>query len=400
MSASLRLEEPCVTYGASPVPPAVLSEPEPAYTPAAVVHLFNNAIAVPQTRRLILARGLYVPGRGVAYAGLFYDSLRDDSSDASLTLVVPALLRPRLRPGSLITFRGFIARKVVPTGGRIELHLHLSEVLEEEAAKFSEEDVRALGLQQQKAALGYADVAAALRARLLRGEVPRLAVIVGRTAIIDQDIRHQIGAAESAYDLIFHRTALTQEAAILHALEECAAAGVDAVVISRGGGEGVEMFNSCALAEACLALSAPLLTAIGHKDDVTLVQRIADRAFITPTAFGQFLVELHESVLAESSGTTAALVEKATREAEARHAAERQALETRLEGAALLHRQQTEALQAQTAGMEAALQATRQQLQTWEEKSAELRAARRPVWLYVLVAALLGVLTGFALGQW
>jgi exonuclease VII large subunit len=43
------------------------------------------------------------------------------------------------------------------------------------------------------------------------------------------------------------------------------------------------------------------VTAIGHKDDVSLLQQVADKAFITPTAFGQFLNEIYNHTIEEAA---------------------------------------------------------------------------------------------------
>jgi exodeoxyribonuclease VII large subunit len=49
----------------------------------------------------------------------------------------------------------------------------------------------------------------------------------------------------------------------------------------------MEVFDSPVLAAYCLELASYFVTAIGHKEDSSLLQRIADKAFITPTALGR-----------------------------------------------------------------------------------------------------------------
>jgi len=60
------------------------------YSPAAVLNIFNNSISLKQTQRIIQLRGIFVMGKGAFYNGSYYDSLRDESTDAQITLVVPA----------------------------------------------------------------------------------------------------------------------------------------------------------------------------------------------------------------------------------------------------------------------------------------------------------------------
>ena len=385
-----RAVEPEVGFAAN------TSTAELAYSPSALLHLFNNAINVSQTRRLTLVRGVYQPGRGTSYNGTFYDTLRDEASDASMTLVVPGLLRTRLAAGALVQGYGFIARKVVPAGGRIELHIHLDTLLEAPKPLFSEDDLRSLELQRQKATLGYRDAEAVLRARLLAGEAPRITVLIGKTAIIDADILHQLGASATAYDLQFQRINLHSERAILAAIAEHNHDEHDLLIIARGGGEGVDVFNSCAIAEACLDLTPPLLTAIGHKDDVTLVQRIADRAFITPTALGGFLATLHDETVEAAQNSKAALIEAVTKQLDAGYASQMRTLAEKLAAAETLHTDRTALLATQLADRDAAITAQRE---VADGLYAQLQAASagRQTWLYILIAALAGVVVGAVL---
>lgn len=379
---------------------AALSQPtEPAYSPSAVLHLFNNSINVSQTRRLIHVRGVYGPGRGANYNGFFYDTLRDEATDASMTLVVPGLLRAKLQPGALIQAHGYIARKVVATGGRIELHIHLDSLLEAPQPAFSEDDLRALSLQQQKAALGYRDPEALLRARLLAAETARIVILIGKTAIIDADITHSLGAAATAFDVHFHRVNLHSERAILDALAEYDDEDTDLLIISRGGGEGVDVFNSCALAESCLSLTPHFLTAIGHKEDVTLVQRIADRAFITPTALGDFLATLHDEVMEAVQNSKAALIETVTKQLGAQYEGQLKNLTEKLAATEVLHAERSELLVRQLADREAVLAAQREVTSNLQTQFDAAARSERPVWMYVLIAALAGVILGALLAR-
>lgn len=378
---------------------ALLPPAEPAYSPSAVLHLFNNSINVSQTRRLIQVRGVYQPGRGASYNGAFYDTLRDEAADATMTLVVPGLLRARLQPGALIQAHGYIARKVVAAGGRIELHIHLDSLLQAPEPRFSEDDLRALELQQQKAALGYRDPEALLRARLLAGEVARVVILIGKTAIIDADITHSLGAAATAYDIHFHRVNLHSERAILDALQEYDDDLTDLLAISRGGGEGVDVFNSCALAETCLHLTPHFLTAIGHKDDVTLVQRIADRAFITPTALGAFLADLHDEVAEAAQNSKAALIETVTKQLGAQYDGQLKALCEKLSTAETVHTERATLLAQQAGDREALLAVQREVAANLQTRLDSVVQSSRPVWLYILIAALAGVVVGAVLAS-
>lgn len=382
-----------VKESAEALNPAIAATDQ-TYSPAAVLHLFNISLVVSQTRRLITVRGIYQPGRGTNYNSFFYDSLRDEASDAAMTLVVPALLRGRLREGETILFQGFIARKVVPAGGRIELHIHMDSLLEKPQPLFSESDLRALEIQRQKAAAGYRDVEALLKARIIAGEAPRVVILVGKTAIIDADISHQLGESAASYDLHFHRVNLHSETAILAALQAYNSEEIDLLAISRGGGENLDIFDSCTLAEACLDLVPYFATAIGHKEDVTLLQRIADKAFITPTALGQYLNELYNETAEQLQNSKAALVESVTKQLSEQYEGQLRNLAQKAADAEGVHAERTLLLQRQLDDRARLLAAQQELAEELQSRLSSRSSAEKPVWLLVLIAALAGVVIG------
>lgn len=70
-----------------------------------------------------------------------------------------------------------------------------------------------------------------------------------------------------------------------------AKAETDVIVIARGGGNKRELnaFNDWGLAATIVASRIPVLVAIGHRDDVTLADLVADRSLPTPSLVGAVL---------------------------------------------------------------------------------------------------------------
>lgn len=77
---------------------------------------------------------------------------------------------------------------------------------------------------------------------------------------------------------------------------------IDAVLVTRGGGsmEDLWAFNERAVAEAAYRCRLPLVAAIGHESDTTVIELVADRRASTPTQAAMLLVpdaaELHKQV--------------------------------------------------------------------------------------------------------
>jgi len=280
------------------------------YTPTSLLQLFSYSLAPSGTRDLMRFRGIYISGRGANYSGYYYDTIKDEIQDAQLTLLVPVALRRRLIDKKVIEFYGWIVKRVVPAGGRVELHVGIADLIVQTESKVSEKDIKALTLLQVKATKGYRDVDGFIKSKIVRQERVSITILVGRTAIVDSDIKHALGEVIGFYDVRFERFALNSEFEILAALDRFNDTGLnELLVLSRGGGDNLAIFNSPEIAERCLGLEPFFLTAIGHKEDVTLVQRVADKAFITPTDLGQWLRTIYNETILELENSKAKLVE-------------------------------------------------------------------------------------------
>jgi exodeoxyribonuclease VII large subunit len=279
------------------------------YSPSAILNLFNNSVNISQSKRMIQLKGVFLQGRSSAYNGYYYDTLRDESSDAQLTLIIPALIRNELQPNKTILVNGFITKRVMNSSGSIQVQLTVTDLVEQTQNKYSDDDLAKITLLQTKAASGFKDVQGFIKSKIINEEPFRIAVIIGKSGIIDNDIKHQLKESIGFYDLQFFRVSLTSENDVAAEIARLDKVGFDIIVVSRGGGEQMEVFNRVALAGKSIGLCALFVTAIGHKDDVSLLQQLADKAFITPTAFGQYLNETYNHTIEEAEHSRAKLVE-------------------------------------------------------------------------------------------
>jgi exodeoxyribonuclease VII large subunit len=261
------------------------------FGPQALLHALHNSLTSPLLQSVLLVKGIYRHGKGVAYNNHYYDSLSDVNTDAAVTLAVPALLRNRLKNGQLIEGLACFTKRQQANSGRIELVLHLTEIQVQQERVTDEAELHALAVLRQKAQAGYKDPVLLLQTKLTNRQPIRVTVLIGLGAVIDGDIRHAIGDAATLIHLQFQRINFGNSIEIIKAFQTNP--DPDILVIACGGGDHLNIFNQPTISEAALQLKPIFLTALGHATDEPLLQKVADKAFITPTALGQFFTQTY-----------------------------------------------------------------------------------------------------------
>jgi exodeoxyribonuclease VII large subunit len=384
------------------------------YSPAALLHIFNGLLAPAQTKRIIRLKGVYHVGKGALYGGYYYDVLADETAEAQLTLIVPARLRPQLTDNTTIEFQGYVTKRVALAQGRIEIQATITELLEERVNKYTEEELRAVAIQQQKADQGFRDVEGFLKRRIANNEAVRVTILVGKKAIVDSDIRHALQGSVGFYQVRFERIGMVSEGEILEALRRFDdVSTTDLLVLSRGGGDRMEVFDSPVLAEYCLGLGPLFVTAIGHKEDSSLLQRIADKAFITPTALGQYLNTLCNDTIAELEHSKAKLVAVITEQLKANYAKQVENLEAKIKQLEELggrttgvQQQEVQVLRGQVALVKAQAVEAEKQLErdrmtanAYRSRVESFRSAKVAYWVAIVAVATVCLVIGRGCGR-
>lgn len=144
--------------------------------------------------------------------------------------------------------------------------------------------------------LGYFDPAHKLA---LPAMPTRIAVVTSRSAAALQDVIDTAGRRWPGCELVLVDVRVQGESAapqIAEAINRLsahgAALGIDAVVLTRGGGsiEDLWAFNERIVADAIYHCALPVVAAIGHETDVTVAELVADHRCATPTQAAMTLV--------------------------------------------------------------------------------------------------------------
>ena len=126
-------------------------------------------------------------------------------------------------------------------------------------------------------------------------QVRTLGVVTASTGAAVRDII-QIAKRRNPFVQIILYPAIVQGAEAvpsivngIHALEQM---GVDVMIVGRGGGsiEDLWAFNERAVAEAVFNCSVPIISAVGHETDTTIIDFVADLRAPTPSAAAELAI--------------------------------------------------------------------------------------------------------------
>lgn len=153
-----------------------------------------------------------------------------------------------------------------------------------------------LALEQLKARLNAEGLFAAEHKKALP-EYPRcIGVVTSKTGAALQDIRNVLTRRWPAVKILLCPVtvqgfeAAEQIAAAIRTLDK--SGKVDEIIVARGGGsrEDLWVFNAEVIARAAFACKTPLISAIGHEIDYTILDFVADRRAPTPSAAAELAV--------------------------------------------------------------------------------------------------------------
>ena len=153
-----------------------------------------------------------------------------------------------------------------------------------------------LAFEQLKAKLDREGLFAAERKKPLPRFPKCIGLVTSKTGAALQDIRNVIGRRWPAVRLLLCPVSVQGfEAAdeIAAAIDRLDKSGqVDEIIVARGGGsrEDLWVFNAERIARAASRCKTPLISAIGHEIDFTILDIVADQRAPTPSAAAELAV--------------------------------------------------------------------------------------------------------------
>ena len=158
-----------------------------------------------------------------------------------------------------------------------------------------------LALEQLKAKLETEGLFAPEHKKPLPAYPQKIGLVTSRTGAALQDIRNVVGRRWPAARLILCPVTVQGfEAAgeVAAAIARLDRLGVDEIIVARGGGsrEDLWVFNAEVIARAAYRCKTPLISAIGHEIDYTILDFVADCRAPTPSAAAELAVPDREAL--------------------------------------------------------------------------------------------------------
>lgn len=125
--------------------------------------------------------------------------------------------------------------------------------------------------------------------------IKKLGVVTAPSGAAVQDIRN-ISLRRNPYLQIILYPALVQGASaapsIVNGIRALERQGVDVMIVGRGGGsiEDLWAFNERMVAQAVFDCTVPIISAVGHETDTTIIDYVADLRAPTPSAAAELAV--------------------------------------------------------------------------------------------------------------
>ena len=271
----------------------------------------------------VRVRGEISNYRGPHSSGHVYFCLKDQGARIDAVIWKMTFSRMRVRPeegleviatGRITTFPGKSAYQIIVEAMEPAGVGALMALLEARRAKLAGEGLFAAGRKQS---LPY---------------LPRtIGVVTSPTGAVIRDILHRLADRLPVHVIVWParvqgETSAVEVAAAIRGFNALAPGGFierpDVLIVARGGGslEDLWSFNEEVVVRAAAESAIPLISAVGHETDWTLLDHVADVRAPTPTAAAELSVPVRAELLASLAGLGGRLAGAARRTGEHKRA--------------------------------------------------------------------------------
>ncbi len=239
-------------------------------------------------------------------SGHLYFTLKDQNAQIRAVMFRSSARLLRFRPenGMQIVLRGRVT--IYEERGELQIS---AEYLEPKGAGALQ-----VAFEQLKAKLEAEGLFDSSRKKAIPVLPSRIGIVSSPQAAALRDILNILRRRHGSANVLIFPAQVQGEAA---ALEVSAgvryfnkARNVDVIIVARGGGsaEDLAAFNHEGLARAVASSEIPIISAVGHETDFTIIDFVADRRAETPSAAAELVIRSRQEVEEQAEGLQQRLV--------------------------------------------------------------------------------------------
>ena len=250
--------------------------------------LYANSLSSTLDGKLLILEGFYFSKNGKLYGKYYYDEIVSKEKQHRITAQFTPSLKKQVEEGKYYQFEGFINKsQSVSNDSKLNVFFTVTKIIkhEEKVQLITKVEYDIIQARFERDFPLINDI---LLNKIEKGSVPNIDIITGIQSTSQDDYMSQLSDAEY-YRINSHKCNLSSKKDIVEFLSLYDFSNTDLLIILRGGGSGLEVFNEINLCKKAIELPIPFITGIGHDSDKTLLEKVADRGFSTPTAVGAFL---------------------------------------------------------------------------------------------------------------
>ena len=262
--------------------------------------------------KVVNIKGIYQQGNGLSYNGYCYDKLKDENNVTQVDILVPVTIRAKMKPNSLVIVCGMITKRVEGMKSTVRLLFRVDSIVEEvKADAIDKDDQRRIELRKRKVEAGFKNVDSMLESMLLKGERPRVALVLPTTNSVFEDFEHGKRAASLAIDFVDRTVTFTHTSDLCNILRTLDGLGFNAIALVRGGGiDSKTDVDKPEVIETVVGMRTPFISGLGHAPEIIFLRQVADKWTPNPNALGQYFAEIVEKAAEKRTNSRAALVKE------------------------------------------------------------------------------------------
>lgn len=258
------------------------------HSPKTFLTGYKNSFTSSFTKTPIIIEGKYKDTSQKLFNNrYYYHNLFEPHGGESLLIIIPDYLRKKLQDGEHYQLEGIPDYYLKEN--YLQICFKVSKILGQFEPETTSEYKTIINSLIEKYKNRNKDLDAYFKSFLSNNKEIPIDIIIGDSAIVEQDIYEGLLGKKRYFDITIHKASFGSYKEIEKKAIELDESDSIIAIVSGGTGSIIKVFNEPELSYELLNLNSFFITAIGHAIDHTWLSNFSDKDFPTPTSLGKDL---------------------------------------------------------------------------------------------------------------